>query len=181
MQWVSPTSSDQRGEVTLLATHSAVDGGSPMSDAPVSCGVKDRVWPGVIGLQGEKSACLPKWYVLVVGRGWRERSQRSQTLILLCPIALRDLVNSFSSLGLSFCICNGVRYGPAILPLVGASWACLCLDSSLARCSVSALFQPGTMGQTGRVTYRPQTQSLRAPPWTIFSPRRWSQKRIFHS
>lgn len=80
-----------------------------------------------------------------------------------------NLVNPFY-LGLCFCICNGTQHGSAILPLVGASWTCLCLGSSLARCSVSALSQPETMGQAGQATHQPETQSPGAPPWTIFSP-----------
>lgn len=107
-------------------------------------------------------------------------SPRSQTLILLCPDTPCDLLNPFS-LGFSFCIFSRAWHRPAILPLAGASWACLCLSSSLARYSVSALSHPETMGQAGQVTHLPQTQSPGAPPWTIFSPWRWSQKRIFHS
>lgn len=107
-------------------------------------------------------------------------SPRSQTLILLCPDTSCDLLNPFS-LGFGFCIYGRTWLSPAILPLAGASWACLCLSSSLARSSVSALSHPETMSQAGQVTHLPQTQSPGAPPWTIFSPWRWSQKRIFHS
>lgn len=159
--------------MTLLSTHSL------MLLAPV--GWRMELGQEWLSSRVRNLLVFPSGMCLLGVRGWRERSQRSQTLILLCPDAPCDLMNPFSSLDPSFCICSGVRHGPAMLPLVGASWACLCLGSSLARCSVSALSQPETMGQTGRVTHRPQTQSLGAPPWTIFSPWRWSQKRIFHS
>lgn len=107
-------------------------------------------------------------------------SPRSQTLILLCPDTPCDLLNPFS-LGFGVCIFSRAWLSPAILPLAGVSWPCLCLSSSFARSSVPALSHPETMGQPGQVTHLPQTQSPGAPPWTIFSAWRWSQKRIFHS
>lgn len=62
------------------------------SDTPVSGEAEGRARPGVAGMQGEESACLPQWNVLVGSGRWGEMSPRSQTLVLACPDTPGDLL-----------------------------------------------------------------------------------------